>query len=242
MRRPFRPHVLVSLAALFAACSSGGEDESSPAPESISESLSESASESTSDAGSGSSSTAGAPPTPEATDPSSGADGSTDGPDSPVADPEPATAAAPTGPQVCTDTVSTIGATVWVEIIVGDVDCAFAVELLDTYYTDPPSPPQGSGAFVTIGDWECNSSSSQEPGRASTCRTVDGGEIVALVDAPAGHGGQDMSDQEPGTPGTDDPCSLIDQPTLDQLFGDGPYDASVCLTYIGAENSLPTGP
>ncbi|MGO1562350.1 MAG: hypothetical protein ACTHW7_11055 [Actinomycetaceae bacterium] len=207
--------------------------------------MSESVSESTSESAPDSSGAPGASPTSEATASSSGAggaDGSTDGPDSPVSDPEPATAPAPTGPQVCADTVSTIGATVWLEIVVGDVDCAFAMELLETYYTDPPEPPAGSGAFVTIGDWECNSSSSQEPGRASTCRTVDGGEIVALVDAPAGHGDQGTGDDDPSTPGTDDPCSLVDQPTLDRLFGDGPYDEAVCLTYIGAENSLPTDP
>src|SRR5699024_4945319 len=105
--------------------------------------------------------------------------------------------------------------------------------LLDTYYNDPPHPPEGSGGFVTIGEWECNSSSSQDPGRASTCRTAAGGEIVALVASTPGTG-----TDAPATD-VDDPCGLIDQPTLDQLFGDGPYDESVCLSYIGGENSLP---
>ncbi|WP_159621826.1 hypothetical protein [Ruania rhizosphaerae] len=140
---------------------------------------------------------------------------------------EPEETSAPTGPQECGQVISTIGETVTVEIIAGDVDCVFAEELLDTYYNDPPSIPEGSGAYLAIGDWECNSSSSQEPGRASTCRTQDGGEIVTW---PA--------DRAPSTPASGGYCEQIDQPTLDQLFGDDPYDEQVCETYIGGETAI----
>jgi hypothetical protein len=90
------------------------------------------------------------------------------------------TAPAPAvGPQTCGTVTSTIGSSVTVEIVVGEVDCAFAESLLDTYYNAPPTPPEGSGAYVTIGDWECNSSATQEPGRASTCHGPDGGLVIS---------------------------------------------------------------
>ncbi|UFU04189.1 hypothetical protein LQF12_06295 [Ruania suaedae] len=132
-----------------------------------------------------------------------------------------------TGPQACGSVVSTIGETLTVEIIAGDLDCVAAEELLDTYYNDPPSIPEGSGAYLTIGEWECNSSSSQEPGRASTCRHPGGGEIVSL---PAEGGAP--------TPAEDGYCEQIDDPTLDQLFGDEPHDEQVCETYIAGENAI----
>lgn len=86
---------------------------------------------------------------------------------------------APTGPASCGAVTSTIGTEVSVEILAGNVTCAFALDLLDTYYNNPPEPHQGSGAYLMIGDWDCNSSSTQDPGRASTCRTQEGGLIVA---------------------------------------------------------------
>lgn len=93
--------------------------------------------------------------------------------------PETTTTTAATGPQVCGTVTSTIGTEVVVEIVAGAVDCTFAEDLLDTYYNAPPTPPEGSGAYVTIGEWECNSSSSQEPGRASTCRDQGDGVIIS---------------------------------------------------------------
>lgn len=92
----------------------------------------------------------------------------------------PTATASSSGPQVCGTVTTTVGAEVTVEIVAGEVDCAFAEGLLDTYYNAPPVPPEGSGAFVTMDGWECNSSASQEPGRASTCRLLDGeGEVIA---------------------------------------------------------------
>ena len=130
------------------------------------------------------------------------------------------------GPQTCGTVTSVVGQQVTVEIVVGDVACAFAENLLDTYYNDPPSPPEGSGGYLVIGDWECNSSSSQEPGRASTCHGPDDGLVVAV---PAGGD----NDPQPGPV-----CSQIDRPTLDQIFPEGGFDEARCQSYIDGENAI----
>lgn len=131
-------------------------------------------------------------------------------------------AAPQTGPQLCRTVTSTIGEPVTVEILAGEVDCAFAENLLDTYYNDPPSIPEGSGAYLTIDGWECNSSSSQEPGRVSTCRAANDALIIAIAgEAPEGGW-----------------CALIDDLTLDQLVAGGEPSEAVCATYIGAETSV----
>lgn len=131
-------------------------------------------------------------------------------------------AAPPAGPQLCGTVTTTIGEAVTVEVLAGEADCAFAEGLLDTYYNDPPSIPEGSGADLQIEDWECNSSSSQEPGRVSTCRGPGGGEIIAILgEAPEGGW-----------------CTLIDDATLDQLFPAGERIGAVCAIYIGAETSV----
>lgn len=134
------------------------------------------------------------------------------------------TEAAATGPQTCGTVTSVIGEEVAVEIVTGEVDCAFAEDLLDTYYNDPPHPPEGSGGFVMIGEWECNSSSSQEPGRASSCHGPDDGLIISVPTGDSESAGA--------------ACSLIDQPTLDQIFPDGNYDEDLCQSYIDGENSI----
>lgn len=131
-------------------------------------------------------------------------------------------AAPPVGPQLCGTVTTTIGEAVTVEVLAGEADCAFAEGLLDTYYNDPPSIPEGSGAYLQIEDWECNSSSSQESGRVSTCRGPGGGEIIAILgEAPEGGW-----------------CTLIDDTTLDQLFPAGERIEAVCAVYIGAETSV----
>ena len=140
------------------------------------------------------------------------------------AEQEPTTgpAASPAGPQLCSTVTTTVGDLVTVEIVAGEIDCASAEALLDAYYNDPPSVPEGSGAYLTIGGWECNSSSSQEPGRLSTCRAAGDGEIIAIAgEAPEGGW-----------------CELIDDLTLDQLFADGEPVEAVCATYIDAETSI----
>lgn len=127
-----------------------------------------------------------------------------------------------TGPQLCGTVTTTIGDVTTVEIVAGESDCTFAEVLLDTYYNDPPSIPEGSGAYLTIDGWECNSSSSQEPGRVSTCRAEPGGVIIAIAGAaPAGGW-----------------CERIDGPTLEQLFADSEPVEAVCATYIDAETSV----
>lgn len=96
-----------------------------------------------------------------------------------------ATMTGPLGPQICGTVTAVGGEEVSVEIIDAAVDCGFAEDLLDTYYNDPPSTPEGSGGNVSIGEWECNSSSTQQPERASTCRGPDDGLIVARpLDSP----------------------------------------------------------
>ncbi|UFU05167.1 hypothetical protein [Ruania halotolerans] len=144
-------------------------------------------------------------------------------------EPEPEPVDPMTGPQTCGTVTSTSGETLTVEIVAGDSDCAFAEDLLDTYYNDPPAIPEGSGAYLAIENWECNSSSSQDPGRSSTCRHPDGGEIVTFP----GGGGEGGSDTESGGY-----CEQIDQPTLEQLFDDGEFDEQVCESYIGGENAV----
>jgi hypothetical protein len=86
-----------------------------------------------------------------------------------------------TFPVECNKVSGPGGGKVTVEILNGDadVDCEFAQDLLDTYYNHPPRPPQGNGGYVTIDDWECNSSSTQESGRLSTCRGPDSGLVIA---------------------------------------------------------------
>ena len=154
-------------------------------------------------------------PTPTVSEESAAADEAEEGPVD-------GSAAPPTGPQLCGAVTSTIGDPVTVEILAGGVDCAFAEGLLDTYYNDPPSIPEGSGAYLQIEDWECNSSSSQEPGRVSTCRAADDGLVIAIAgEAPAGGW-----------------CALIDDATLEQLFTDEQQSEAVCATYIGAETSV----
>uniref|UniRef100_UPI003B3AB8A9 hypothetical protein n=1 Tax=Pseudactinotalea sp. TaxID=1926260 RepID=UPI003B3AB8A9 len=120
---------------------------------------------------------------------------------------------AATDPQTCGTVTS----------VIGEVDGAFAENLLDTYDNDPPSPLEGSCGFVMIGDWECSSSSSQEPGRASTCHGPDDGLIISVPTA----------DEESAGP----VCALIDQPTLEQIFPDGNDDEDLCQSYIDGENS-----
>ncbi|WP_435203507.1 hypothetical protein [Janibacter sp. GS2] len=141
------------------------------------------------------------------------------------------TAAAAVGPQRCTQVTTAIGDRATVEIISGDVDCTFAVDLLTRYYTNPPSPPQGSGGYVDIGEWNCNSSSSQAPGRASTCRTQAGGEIIAHAPTSAPTPTTSASAPAPATGS----CAQIDQPTLDQMFPDGVQDEQKCANFIGGE-------
>ncbi|WP_345216456.1 hypothetical protein [Georgenia halophila] len=140
---------------------------------------------------------------------------------------------APIGPQACGTVTSVIGEELTVEIVTGDVACPFAEDLLDTYYNDPPSPPEGSGGYVTIDDWECNSSSSQEPGHASTCHGPDNAVVVTLVS------GAEPGERSEGGEGPIGPiCSQIDDPTLEQLFPDGEFDEALCQSYIDGENSI----
>lgn len=144
------------------------------------------------------------------------------------------TAAAAVGPQRCTQVTTAIGDRVTVEIISGDVDCTFAVDLLTQYYTNPPSPPQGSGGYVDIGEWNCNSSSTQAPGRASTCRTPAGGEIIAhaATSAPAPTTSEAAPAPTSPAPGSGY-CAQIDQPTLNQMFPDGVQDEQKCANFFG---------
>lgn len=154
----------------------------------------------------------------EADPPPEEPEGSPDGTDDAAEEPP----AAPTGPQLCGTVTTTIGDVATVEIVAGDVDCTAAEGLLDTYYNDPPSIPEGSGAYLMIEDWECNSSSSQEPGRLSTCRSAQDAEIIAIAgEAPEGGW-----------------CALIDDATLEQLFADEEQTEAVCATYIGAETAV----
>ncbi|NYF97173.1 hypothetical protein [Janibacter cremeus] len=148
------------------------------------------------------------------------------------------TPAAPVGPQRCGQVTTTIGDLVTVEIIAADVDCAFAVALLTRYYTDPPSPPQGSGGYVDIGEWNCNSSSSQAPGRASTCRTEAGGLIITHEPASAPTPQEPAGTPPPAQAPSDGHCALIDQPTLDQMFPDGVQDEQKCANYIAGEGAI----
>lgn len=164
--------------------------------------------------------TTAAPPPEPSTDPAAP---ETTEPTTAAASAEPA---AVTGPQTCGTVTTVIDQEAVVEILAGDVDCAFAEALLNTYYHDPPNPPEGSGAYVTIDDWECNSSSSQEPGRFSTCRGPDDALVVTTAAASDGVDGD-------GAPGP--VCALIDQPTLDQIFPDGRYDEDLCQSFIDGE-------
>ncbi|WP_338751340.1 hypothetical protein [Janibacter alittae] len=148
------------------------------------------------------------------------------------------TPAAPVGPQRCGQVTTTTGTRVTVEIISADVGCAVAVDLLTRYYTDPPSPPQGSGAYVDIGEWNCNSSSSQPPGRASTCRSGAGGEIITHEPASPPTPLQPAPSPPPAQTPSGDHCALIDQPTLDQLFPDGVQDEQSCKNYIAGEGAI----
>ncbi|HIZ36818.1 MAG TPA: hypothetical protein H9815_13670 [Candidatus Ruania gallistercoris] len=158
----------------------------------------------------------------EADRPSQESDRSSDGTDDAAEGLTEEPPAPPTGPQLCGTVTTTIGDVATVEIIAGDVDCASAEALLDTYYNDPPSIPEGSGAYLMIEDWECNSSSSQEPGRLSTCRSAADAEVIAIA-GEASEGGW---------------CAQIDDATLEQLFADGEQTEAVCATYIGAETSV----
>lgn len=142
---------------------------------------------------------------------------------------------APTGPQICGEVTSTIGDPLTVAISTGDdLGCSFAETLLDTYYNDPPQAPEGSGAFVTIDGWTCNSSSSLPEGISTRCTNEAGDEIVSFpptsfdTDEPVG-GSTDDSESA---------CALIDAPTLAQLFPDGNQDEGVCQAYIGGENAI----
>jgi len=59
-----------------------------------------------------------------------------------------------------------------VSIVSGPVQCSAALQVVDTYYNHPPSPPQGSGGFLAFDGWECISTSgavSQETGHYSDC-------------------------------------------------------------------------
>ena len=90
----------------------------------------------------------------------------------------------------CTETVtSTIGQPVQVVIEAGAVDCPTAVALVDTYYNDPPTEPQGSGGFVEVDGWSCSSTSAAEAertGRYGTCTEGDGRIVMRPAPTPAG--------------------------------------------------------
>lgn len=103
------------------------------------------------------------------------------------------------GPQVC-GAVQSATSTVYVEILRGSLTCDEAEALLTTYYHDPPEPPQGSGGFVSIGDWDCISTSAAEPTpRASSCRTAAGDEVAAWSEPPVLEDGPEGSaDARPG--------------------------------------------
>jgi hypothetical protein len=48
---------------------------------------------------------------------------------------------------------------------------------MGTYYNHPPSPPQGSGGFVTFDGWQCSSESGgyrEETGHDSDCTSLSG--------------------------------------------------------------------
>lgn len=151
------------------------------------------------------------------------------------------TSAAMTGPQECGRFTAVNGDSFTVTIVSGDHDCAFAEDLLDTYYNSPPSQPRGSGGFVTIDGWDCMTTTlpeTERTGVASTCATADGDTITTT----AGSGSASpTSDAELGaaTPSqSTGSCAQIDQHTLDAMFPDGFLDEEKCRSYIGGENAI----
>jgi hypothetical protein len=55
--------------------------------------------------------------------------------------------------------------------------CAQSLGLVNAYLNHPPSPPQGSGGFVTIGSWTCSSNSGYDyvtTGVAGDCTGPEG--------------------------------------------------------------------
>jgi hypothetical protein len=65
------------------------------------------------------------------------------------------------------------------------VSCQTATAIVNTYYNHPPEPPSGSGAFVQIGEWLCDSTSGavyQQTGHAGDCNGSQGDHIS--IDKP----------------------------------------------------------
>lgn len=59
-----------------------------------------------------------------------------------------------------------------VSVVSGSTTCEEAKSVVDTYYNDPPTTPQGSGGAVQVGRWACISTSGAEfaaTGHAGAC-------------------------------------------------------------------------
>jgi hypothetical protein len=75
---------------------------------------------------------------------------------------EPTGPAAPEVTGSCGSVTTTTGETVAVVVTQGDIACNGALVLAETYYHAPPTPPEGSAAYVQIGMWSCASTSAAE--------------------------------------------------------------------------------
>lgn len=229
---------LLVAAFALAGCSGSGSTDATSAATTSGSASSSSTSRSTSTASSSSRTS----PTSTASTPATTTSEPTGSSTSPASSASVSTAAAPVGPQQCGSVTTVTGTSVRVRIVSGDLTCDAAEQIFRTYYADVPTQGQGSGGFLEVDGWTCQSSSAAgyaTTGQATGCTTSADAKIVTEGDpqptTPPLAPPPTPEATATTTPDAGGSCAQIDQPTLDQMFPDGVPDEQRCASFIGGE-------
>lgn len=68
--------------------------------------------------------------------------------------------------------------------VTSGVSCSTALQITDSYWHHPPSQPQGSGAYVQIGEWFCGHSTYSERAQTGLVGTCTGPGTITMSQEP----------------------------------------------------------